>query len=153
MISRPTRFRQIEPVSSSGMGWDPFGALGSTRLITTECEVGGIFFADLDAIVIDSELGFAESRSVLAHEIAHRELGHWPAKTQVDADRLEHRAQRWAAIRLITIEDLAAALRADCTIWEVAEELGVDPELLEVRLRWLDEAERRELGCLDSDLH
>jgi hypothetical protein len=62
---------------------------------------------------------------------------------------MEERAKRWAAVRLVELGNLKAALRGSNNLSEVAEALEVDPELLEVRLRWLDDKERRELGCDD----
>lgn len=87
---------------------------------------------------------------MLTHELAHHDLGHRPTTNPALADRQEERARRWAAVRLVDLQDLKAALRGADNLVEVAEELQVDPELLEVRLRWLDDNERREMRLCDD---
>lgn len=105
--------------------------------------VKGVYFPDLEGIVLADHLTETQSRTVLAHY----HLGHHRPNSRVELDRLELRAHRWAAVRLVDLQELKAALRGADSIFEVAEALEVDPELLEVRLRWLDDKERRELEC------
>ncbi len=93
-----------------------------------------------------------QRRCALAHELAHRHLGHSGQCHYEDAGRQRARAELaadvWASRRLITWEALA-----DVLVWtddrdEAAEELWVTRRLLDVRLEhvhpaeWLRVAER-----------
>jgi len=84
-------------------------------------------------------------RSVLAEELAHHRLGHRPHPDHTETRRMEVRARRWAACRLVSLADLAAAMVGALSWAEVAERLEVDPALLESRLTCLGETELVEL--------
>lgn len=127
--------------------WDPWEHLDGAIVVFGPCPIEGLYWPAGNAILIRHGLPAAIERSVLAEEIAHHRLGHHPHADPAEVDRMELRASRWAAVRLVTIEALAEAMRHTDHLFEMAELLGVDPELLEVRLRWLSESERRELGC------
>lgn len=79
------------------------------------------------SILIDPALTEAETRSLLAHELAHhhyRDNGPQPP-------HIEARAWRWAARLLLTDADYATAERLhDGSIPAMAEELGVTAEII-----------------------
>jgi hypothetical protein len=101
-----------------------------------------------DAIVLDDRLTRTERRCVLAHELAHPDLGHMhqaagsgPGTGRI-ARRDEEEADQLAARRLIALGDMAdAAVSASCR-YELAESLDVTAELLAVRIQHLHPAER-----------
>lgn len=84
-------------------------------------------------------------RCALAHELAHRELGHrhhvGRGSNARNADQ-EIEARQWAARRLITVAELAAATAATCSPREMALYLFVTPVVLSDRLAHLHPAER-----------
>jgi hypothetical protein len=88
----------------------------------------------------------AQRRCTLAHEIVHlerglRDFGQW-------LHREEQAVHRTAACRLITVTELAAAIRdlgAADDHGALAQALDVDSETLSVRLAALDRNERRAL--------
>jgi len=93
-------------------------------------------------ILIDRDGCRAERRTWLAHEIAHLDLAHESCPTGVEECRREHRADRLAAARLITLDELADALRWALGPEEVAAELDVTPHMVKVRLRALTSEEK-----------
>lgn len=104
--------------------------------------VRGLYAPDLQAICIRAGQTRRARRSILAEELAHHELAHQPCSDRGETARLECRARRWAACRLISVEQLAAALVGACCWAEVAEQLDVDPDMLHARTACLDEGER-----------
>lgn len=136
----------------SGLMWDPwvFAEEEHATIGFGHLPVKGVYVPAVDCIVLQRGLPTADERSVLAEELAHRTLGHHPHPSKVEVDRMEQRASRWAAIRLVSLDALAEALRASSNSFEVAEELGVDPELLEVRIRWLTDDEKQTIGLVDE---
>ena len=93
-------------------------------------------------IVIDRRQPRAIRRSAAAEELAHHDLGHRPHPDPIETARMELRAQRLAAVCLVTVEDLAGAIVGASSWFEVADALGVDPELLELRVRDMTDEER-----------
>lgn len=87
-----------------------------------------------------------ERRCSLAHELGHRALGHTGQCAYPDsrrqARRAEHHADRWAARKLIEVEDLARVSQWANGRAEAADELWVTPHMLEVRIDGLHPAER-----------
>lgn len=81
-------------------------------------------------IWLHPHLSQTQRRCTLAHELAHIDLGH--TRHVTDAD--ERDAQRLAARRLIRIARLADAMVWTHSPDELAEELWVDTDTLEVRL-------------------
>jgi hypothetical protein len=99
-----------------------------------------------EVILMRKGLLQVERRCALAHELGHRSLGHSGQCDYPDAPRQAARselhADRWAARRLIELEQLADVSRwANCR-GEAADELWVTPHLLGVRLDSLHPAER-----------
>jgi Zn-dependent peptidase ImmA (M78 family) len=108
--------------------------------------VRGLYFPELQAICIRSGLTQSGRRCVLAHELAHHVLGHQPHPDRLERGRMEVRAARWAACRLISLEELAAAVRGALSWGEVAETLDVDEPTLRCRIGYLTDQERQRLG-------
>lgn len=113
----------------------------------------GWWIPALRAIVVRDGLHPTHSRCVLAHELVHVDdhdeqlAGHGPDGTR-QARRVEHRADRKAARRLMHIRDLVAAVithPADPAA--VAHELDVTQHLLRVRLDHLHPGERGALAA------
>ena len=129
------------------MAWNPWTEIGRRRLRLLVCDspVPGLYFPDVEGepvIVIDRRQSRAIRRSAAAEELAHHDLGHWPHPDPVETARMELRAQRIAAVRLVTVEDLAWAIVGASSWFEVADQLQVDPELLELRVRDMSDEER-----------
>lgn len=125
--------------------WDPWEHAVETGADVFEMRgapIPGVYFPSRDAIVIDPSQSAAVQRSALAEELTHRDLDHWPVDNEIENARLEVRARKYAAIRLMSIEALAQAMVAADSWFEVAEQLLVDPDLLMVRVRGLSGEER-----------
>lgn len=125
----------------SYMGWNPWKAIGECvglRLVLVDAPIPGSYWPDVNGeavIVIDTR------QPAAAEELAHHELALFPHADPVETARMELRARRRAANRLVSIEGLASALRC-CDTWDdVAQHLNVDPALLEARLHGLDPSE------------
>lgn len=132
--------------------WDPELAAAEMGLdvIRLPMSIRGFYDPDREVAVVNSDLTQIQTRSVIAHEVAHHALGHIGTSDPIGRSRQEERARRWAAIRLVSIADVLEALRATGNLFEVAEELQVDPELLELRLRWLTDDEKQTIGLVDE---
>lgn len=99
-------------------------------------------------IVLDRRLTQAERRCTIAHELEHQARGPVPAEP-VLAAREEAAVDAAVARKLIPIRKLGEALAWSQDPDEVAEELWVDVQTLEVRLRRLHPSERHYLRrCL-----
>lgn len=146
-----SRFRTNLAVPSRPM-WDPwqFAREERARIGFGRLPLKGVYVPAIDCIVLHDDLTAVEERTVLAEELAHRALDHRPHPSKAEVDRMELRARRWAAVRLVSLDALAEALRSSSNSFEVAEELGVDPELLEVRIRWLTDDEKQTIGLVDE---
>lgn len=96
-------------------------------------------------ILMEPKLTQVRRRCALAHELAHRHLGHSGqckyADSKRQASRVERAADHWAARRLIEVEDLADVLSWTDDRDEAADELWVTRHLLEVRLEHLHPGE------------
>jgi len=91
-------------------------------------------------IWLDSRLLRGEQRATLAHEIGHLELDPCIAGRWYTAP--EWKVDRWAARRLIHVEDLLRAFQWTSNLDEMAEELWVDRHTLRVRLRCMTDEEQ-----------
>jgi hypothetical protein len=98
-------------------------------------------------IWLDSRLLQVERRCVLAHEMIHIERGH--TECQKTAAEIGVRVE--AARRLIAMEDLLRCKRWARSVWELADELWVTPEVLADRIAYLTVAESAELDSTDED--
>lgn len=118
----------------------------------------GWYLADVPGIVLDDRLSRIERRCVLAHELAHVDLGHdhqvagnGPGTGRL-ARRNEHAADLLAAERLLPLGRLAVWLPFASSQAEAAELLDVTTRLLDVRLDHLDDEERARLrGLFDEN--
>jgi Zn-dependent peptidase ImmA (M78 family) len=112
----------------------------------------GWYLHDVPGIVIDDRLDRVQRRCVLAHELAHIDLGHLhqvagngPGTARL-ARRNEAAADDLASRRLMPLDALLRALPfAPCDA-EAAELLDVTEHLLAVRLSRLCPAERRQIA-------
>jgi Zn-dependent peptidase ImmA (M78 family) len=102
-------------------------------------------------ILLDERLDRRAARCVLAHELAHALLGHtgcppgYGARRWL-ATRLEGQADRWAARRLLALEDLSEVLaERPPDVEAAAAALDVTARVLRCRLDGLDRAERSAL--------
>lgn len=93
----------------------------------------GAVFPDYRVILIDQRLNKVEGRCVLAHEVAHLDLGHQPTGIAYFDTRQENEASTHAARRLIGIQALANALAWCRDERELAAELDVDVNTVMVR--------------------
>ena len=84
-------------------------------------------------------------RSSLAHAVAHLDLEHTRTLHAFFENREEVAADRLAAERLIPLRSLAQALAWSQDRATVADELGVDLPMLQVRERYLSRSERTRL--------
>jgi len=99
-------------------------------------------------IGLDKHLTRAELRTYLAEELGHHStaavysLGrpYFCYRDRLNIGIMEQKAKVWAAKWLISETALLRALKWAQDVWEVAEELEVLPELVQVRLTMLVEA-------------
>lgn len=126
------------------MTYNPWRDLGARADITfgvTDLPAGdGWWIREVPAIVLGRHLSRVERRCVLAHELVHAEhdeqqCAHDGPGTARIARRREADADLTAACRLISLDDLADALRWALGVDEVAEVLDVTQHLVRVRLR------------------
>lgn len=104
---------------------------------------------DHKLIELRHDLTATAERCVLTHEIVHAERGPFPRWATA---REEETVKREAARRLIPIRALADALAWSQLATEIADELSVDVETLQARLRGLHPAERAFLErVIDGD--
>lgn len=90
-------------------------------------EEGNCFVA-IDPDKIRSE---TDERSKLAHELGHCVTGaFYNQYSNFDCrQKHENRADKWAVLQLIPVDELDAAIAEGCTeIWELAERFGVTEE-------------------------
>lgn len=103
----------------------------------------GAAFPDHHVILIDQRLTRTEGRCVLAHEVAHLDLGHRPTHIAHFDIRQEREAGVRAARLLITAEAFADALAWAQDERELAAELDVDVDTVMVRKATLSSDEIR----------
>lgn len=86
----------------------------------------GAWLPDRRMIRLRPRMHARHHRSVLAHELAHAELGDLPSPFGPVHNRQERRANEWAALRLIDLDDYRAAeVACDGHAGAMAVELGV----------------------------
>lgn len=101
------------------------------------------YFDTIQRIVIDRRIETqVERRCVAVHELGHALRRDLPCGDDRADDRQEAAVDQWAARQLITLEALADALKWSDDREEVAEELWVTVDLLDVRLSHLHPSER-----------
>lgn len=98
----------------------------------------GRYYHRLKTIVVRENLRIVEERAVLWHEIVHLERGDEHCDRRTERNRIEREAAR----RAIDIEELADALLWSDQPSEVADQLKVTEDLLQLRLRHLHPSER-----------
>ncbi len=139
----------MQPMGDRYDPWRDLARREHLTLVVTRLPAGHAWYLhDVAGIAIDDRLTRVEGRCAVAHELAHVDLGHHaqaagtgPGTSRI-ARRHEREADQLAAERLIRLDDLADALRwALCPV-EVAEELGVTPELARRRILTLTEEEK-----------
>lgn len=139
--------------------WHPWRELRSLpELIvefTNELPSGDAWWSPAQEVILMRRgLLQVERRCALAHELGHRKLGHSGLCEYADAGRQSRRAEmeadRWAAKRLVSPDQLLEVARWARSRAEAAEELWVTREILDVRLRWMHPAERRRLESRDA---
>ncbi len=135
------------------MSWDPWTEAGrrEVTVAVVPCPVPGFYYPDRALIAIDAGATSAVQRSAMAHELGHHELSHRADTGPTDIARQELRASRWAAQRLVSIDDLAGAVRGAAGWDDVAAQLEVDRPTLDTRLAGLTRAERRRLRAAARD--
>lgn len=133
------------PIRRFARMWDPWDHLDGLSVGYSNLVEGGRYYPTLDLVVLGRRLSPIGEKCALAHELGHHHLAHVPTRDVLHAERQELRAKRWAAARMVEIEDLAEAMAGAPTWFEVADALEVDPELLEIRVAGLTDTERRQL--------
>lgn len=122
---------------------DPWRALDQRPhllLLRAPISERGRYYHHLGAIVVRSGMLVVEERSTLWHELVHAERG--DEHCEAFGARQERWCMREAARRAIDVRALADAVMWSDHPHEVADQLKVTPELLQVRLDHLHPAER-----------
>lgn len=83
----------------------------------------GLYDHTLKLVYLAPDLGAAQYRSTLAHELGHAFYGHQGHGHL----KQEHLADRWAARQLIAVEDLLDSSTLVMDVGEMAATLGVMP--------------------------
>lgn len=137
-------------MSQLSRGWSPWRELRAHPDIWVHrCQLDegrGWWCPAERVILLDERLGAREARCVLAHELGHAVLGHEGcrdyAHSQWLARRMEVAADRWAAVRLVSLEQLARAVAAaPQDVEQVAAQTDVTVDVLQNRLTALSSAE------------
>lgn len=105
----------------------------------------GAWCADAQVLFVDASLSRRERRSVLAHEIAHMDLGHEHREFPWFNGRQEREADVLASRRLITVEALADAYASTHDDEQLAEALNVCASTVRVRVAHLHPSERHSI--------
>ena len=135
------------------MTHDPYACLRDEHpeivMAVTRLPAGRAWWLPQDqAIVLDDRLTQAERRSALEHELQHVLAGDEHCDpTLCDGSRMARRqeraADRRAAVRLITLDELADALLWCLGYDELAEHLHVDQRTVRARIRNLTDDDKR----------
>jgi len=125
--------------------YDPWADLASRpdiRLLWRHQRPCGLYHHHEREISLRHGLTDAEGRSTLAHELVHAERGDVGLSEAALNARQELLVEREAARRLISLQELADAVRWTCHPGEVADLLRVDLGTLRARLECLTDDER-----------
>jgi Zn-dependent peptidase ImmA (M78 family) len=129
--------------------YDPWAHAGQLQIPVeyAELQPGMLGYFQSGMIVLDPRQSVRQMTCTLAHELVHAELGDAPVPSgHPDAVRVRRRRERLAnrisARRLISLDDLARALRWATDEHEVATELGVDVATVVCRLDLLGDDEK-----------
>jgi Zn-dependent peptidase ImmA (M78 family) len=135
--------------------WRDLASRPHLAFVVTRLPVAdGWYLPDVPGIVLDDRLTRVQRRCVLAHELAHIDLGHHQqvAGNGPGTDRLARRneaaADRLAARRLLPLTGLMHWLPYASSRSEAAELLDVTERLLSIRLEQLSSREAAALGRL-----
>lgn len=104
----------------------PMRENGSMSVMTDD----GACYIGIDETVQD---GDTQERVHLGHELGHCLTGSfYSIHTAVDCrQRHENKADKWAILRLVPVDDLDDAVADGCTeIWELAERFGVTEQFM-----------------------
>jgi hypothetical protein len=131
------------------MGWNPWRHIGDNYPhipVIRDRELPGRIWGLTDGtrIWICRRLNQAQRRSTLAHELIHIERG-LPPNDPRGLAREERLVSELAARRLITLQDLTAALKWSREPAELADALWVDADTLKARMQSLDPIEVAQL--------
>ncbi len=105
----------------------------------------GEYRDDLKRIRLREGMSYRLQRSILAHELGHAAFGDVPSKFGPQKARQERRADEWAALRLINLDQYREAeLIREGHVASIAHDLGVIDRIVEAYQRVLE----RELARL-----
>ena len=79
-----------------------------------------------------------EEREILAHELGHqmRYAFYRFSDSDITKARAEERANRWAVMQLVPIDELQKAFKSGCTmIWQLAEYFNVSDKFMQNVIR------------------
>lgn len=110
--------------------------------------VRGAWIPSERVVLIDETLEPGERRCVLAHEVAHIDLGHRPSRLGWFQRRHESDADDLAARRLVSTAELGEALRWCLCDEELADHLDVTLDVVRLRLAMLDDNEKAFIDTL-----
>ena len=103
----------------------------------------GVYDHPRRLITLRPGLGPIQARCTLMHELGHANYGH----TGVTGKQ-ELLANRWAAYRLVSFEDVLAVAAVETRTDEVAHALGVLPSVLKTYMMTLTRAEMMKLRAI-----
>ena len=90
-------------------------------------------------IALADDLSQCERKEKLAHEIGHCEYGgFYNIHSRYDVrSRAENRANRWAYINLLPLNEIQQAICNGCSdVWQLADKFSVSPEFMTSCLRF-----------------
>lgn len=95
----------------------------------------GRLYPRLSVILLDPRLGQAEQRCTIAHDLAHWILDHDTCTDRRASTRVEREAEQFAARWLVDVEMYVRALKWSHHDQIIADELWIDPPMLQA---WRD---------------